>query len=160
MAENSSRPDDLLAACYDAIRSFTNDPERYAKFLRMQGRVFKHNVGTALAFFLRDPDTSFIASAKQWQRYGYTVQQGADAIRFTDKDGVSHDLYTFSQIEEKDPPHVWMLRKDDAAHVAEVLHGRPNEPLIVTAMNSVDIRDRIPERMQTLGMAPQKYQAF
>ena len=160
MAENSSRPDDLLAACYDAIRSFTNDPERYAKFLRMQGRVFKHNVGTALAFFLRDPDTSFIASAKQWQRYGYTVQQGADAIRFTDKDGVSHDLYTFSQIEEKDPPHVWMLRKDDAAHVAEVLHGRPNEPLIVTAMNSVDIRDRIPERMQTLGIAPQKYQAF
>ena len=63
------------------LRQMAENAAVLTEFLRFQGRVFKHPASVALEFFTQKPDATFIATAAQWEKAGFTVTAGSDAIR-------------------------------------------------------------------------------
>ena len=88
------------------LRNMANDAKLLTEFLRFQGRVFKHPASVALEFFTQKPDATFIATAAQWEKAGFTVTAGSDAIKFFDEHGKTIEMYDFSQCEEEAPPMI------------------------------------------------------
>ena len=62
------------------LRNMANGAKLLTKFLRFQGRVFKHPASVALEFFTQKPDATFIATAAQWEKAGFTVTPGSDEL--------------------------------------------------------------------------------
>ena len=91
------------------LRSMAENAALLTDFLRFQGRVFKHPASIALEFFTQKPYATFIATAAQWEKAGFTVTPGSDAIKFFDEHGKTIEMYDFSQCEEEVPPMIWAV---------------------------------------------------
>ena len=82
------------------LRKMSENATLLTDFLRFQGRVFKHPASIALEFFTQKPDAAFIATAAQWEKAGFTLTPGSEAIRFFDEHGKTIEMFDFSQCEE------------------------------------------------------------
>jgi len=90
------------------LREIAENTAVYTDFLKFQGRIFKHNAVTALEFFAQKPDSSFIATKRQWAAAGYEIKDGGDALCFIDENGEQRELYDFSQVEGDFAPAIWL----------------------------------------------------
>ena len=93
MAENRTSVSHLNSSGTAVLHHLGQNPEKYAEFLRFQGRVFKHSLNVSLVFFAQNSDAQFIASQGQWERLGYSVQHGA-VVAGDVPGGVSHGRET------------------------------------------------------------------
>ena len=103
----------------ETLRKMSENTEILTEFLHFQGRVFKHPASIALEFFTQKQDAAFIATAAQWEKAGFTVSIGSEAIRFFDEHGKTVDLFDFSQCEQEAPPVVWAVTNQNLAAVKE-----------------------------------------
>ena len=85
------------------LRQMAENAAVLTEFLRFQGRVFKHPASVALEFFTQKPDATFIATAAQWEKAGFTVTAGTDAIKFFDASPMPRPL---PQASPAQPPQV------------------------------------------------------
>ena len=142
------------------LRNMANDAKLLTEFLRFQGRVFKHPASVALEFFTQKPDATFIATAAQWEKAGFTVTPGSDAIKFFDEHGKTIEMYDFSQCEEEAPPMIWAVTNQNLAAVKEDM-GIPADSRLIDGlvMKSVD-SELIVNAMRMLNVPPQNHAAF
>ena len=101
------------------LRKMSENATLLTDFLRFQGRVFKHPASIALEFFTQKPDAAFIATAAQWEKAGFTLTPGSEAIRFFDEHGKTIEMFDFSQCEEEAPPMIWAVTNQNLAAVKE-----------------------------------------
>ena len=142
------------------LRNMAANAELLTEFLRFQGRVFKHPASVALEFFTQEPDATFIATAAQWEKAGFTVTPGSDAIKFFDEHGKTIEMYDFSQCEEEAPPLIWAVTNQNLAAVKEGM-GIPADSRLIDGLvaKSVD-SELIVNAMQMLNVPPQNHAAF
>ena len=142
------------------LRNMANDAKILTEFLRFQGRVFKHPASVALEFFTQKPDATFIATAAQWEKAGFTVTAGSDAIKFFDEHGKTIEMYDFSQCEEEAPPMIWAVTNQNLAAVKEGM-GIPADSRLLDGLvaKSVD-SEMIVNAMRMLNVPPQNHAAF
>lgn len=142
------------------LRNMAANAELLTEFLRFQGRVFKHPASVALEFFTQKPDATFIATAAQWEKAGFTVTPGSEAIRFFDEHGKTIEMFDFSQCEEEAPPMIWAVTNQNLAAVKEGM-GIPAESKLIDGLvaKSVD-SELIVNAMQMLNVPPQNHAAF
>ncbi|MBR3418190.1 MAG: hypothetical protein IKG82_05820, partial [Oscillospiraceae bacterium] len=142
------------------LRNMANDAKLLTEFLRFQGRVFKHPASVALEFFTQKPDATFIATAAQWEKAGFTVTAGSDAIKFFDEHGKTIEMYDFSQCEEEAPPMIWAVTNQNLPAVKEGM-GIPADSRLLDGLvaKSVD-SELIVNAMRMLNVPPQNHAAF
>ena len=99
------------------LTAMAQDSGELSKFLRFQGRVFKHSPSVALEFFMQRPDTQFIGTAAQWAKANSPVRQGGESVDFFDHDGNVISLYDFSQCDSDVPPWQWTITGRNIAAV-------------------------------------------
>ncbi len=142
------------------LRQMAENAALLTDFLRFQGRVFKHPASVALEFFTQKPDATFIATAAQWEKAGFTVTAGSDAIKFFDEHGKTIEMYDFSQCEEEAPPMIWAVTNQNLAKVKESM-GIPQDTKLIDGLvaKSIDA-EQIVRAMQKLNVPPQNHQVF
>ena len=142
------------------LRKMSENATLLTDFLRFQGRVFKHPASIALEFFTQKPDAAFIATAAQWEKAGFTLTPGSEAIRFFDEHGKTIEMFDFSQCEEEAPPMIWAVTNQNLAAVKEGM-GIPAESKLIDGLvaKSVD-SELIVNAMQMLNVPPQNHAAF
>lgn len=142
------------------LRKMSENATLLTEFLRFQGRVFKHPASIALEFFTQKPDAAFIATAAQWEKAGFTLTPGSEAIRFFDEHGKTIEMFDFSQCEEEAPPMIWAVTNQNLAAVKEGM-GIPAESKLIDGLvaKSVD-SELIVNAMQMLNVPPQNHAAF
>ena len=142
------------------LRQMAENAALLTDFLRFQGRVFKHPASVALEFFTQKPDATFIATAAQWEKAGFTVTAGSGAIKFFDEHGKTIEMYDFSQCEEEAPPVIWAVTNQNLAAVKERM-GIPQDTKLIDGLVSKSIdAEQIVKAMQMLNVPPQNHQAF
>lgn len=142
------------------LRSMAENAALLTVFLRFQGRVFKHPASIALEFFTQKPDATFIATAAQWEKAGFTVTAGSNAIKFFDEHGKTIEMYDFSQCEEEAPPMIWAVTNQNLAKVKEGM-GVPQDAKLIDGLVSKSIdAEQIVKAMQMLNIPPQSHQTF
>ena len=142
------------------LRSMAENAALLTDFLRFQGRVFKHPASIALEFFTQKPDATFIATAAQWEKAGFTVTAGSNAIKFFDEHGKTIEMYDFSQCEEEAPPMIWAVTNQNLAAVKEGM-GIPQDAKLIDGLVSKSIdAEQIVKAMQMLNIPPQNHAAF
>ena len=142
------------------LRQMAENAATLTEFLRFQGRVFKHPASVALEFFTQKPDATFIATAAQWEKAGFTVTAGTDAIKFFDEHGKTIEMYDFSQCEEEAPPVIWAVTNQNLAAVKAGM-GIPADSRLIDGLvtKSVD-SGLIVNAMQMLNVPPAQHAAF
>ena len=142
------------------LRKMSENAPLLTDFLRFQGRVFKHPASIALEFFTQKPDAAFIGTAAQWEKAGFTLTPGSDAIKFFDEHGKTIEMYDFSQCEEEAPPMIWAVTSQNLAAVKDGM-GIPAESKLIDGLvaKSVD-SELIVNAMQMLNVLPQNHAAF
>ena len=142
------------------LRQMAENAAALTEFLRFQGRVFKHPASVALEFFTQKPDAAFIATAAQWEKAGFTVTAGSDAIKFFDEHGKTIEMYDFSQCEEEAPPVIWAVTNQNLAKVKESM-GIPQDTKLIDGLVSKSVdAEQIVRAMQMLNVPPQNHAAF
>ena len=142
------------------LRNMAANVELLTEFLRFQGRVFKHPTSVALEFFTQKPDATFIATAAQWEKAGFTVTPGSDAIKFFDEHGKTIEMYDFSQCEDEAPPMIWAVTNQNLAAVKKGMSIPADSRLIDGLVaKSVD-SELIVNAMRMLNVPPQNHAAF
>jgi len=142
------------------LRQMAENAAVLTEFLRFQGRVFKHPASVALEFFTQKPDATFIATAAQWEKAGFTVTAGTDAIKFFDEHGKTIEMYDFSQCEEEAPPVIWAVTNQNLSAVKAGV-GIPVDSRLIDGLvtKSVD-SGLIVNAMQMLNVPPAQHAAF
>ena len=158
--QNNTTAVNLRRASAETLQQIGQDPQKYAKFLRFQGRIFKHNPHIALAFFSQNPDADFIATREQWESLHYTVTQGAKAVRYFVKGGKMVDLFDFSQIKEETPPFRWAISRENVNQIKAGLGVAEQDSVLMGALRKALTVDQITDCMRELNIPPQDYDAF
>ena len=142
------------------LRQMAENAAVLTEFLRFQGRVFKHPASVALEFFTQKPDATFIATAAQWEKAGFTVTAGTDAIKFFDEHGKTIEMYDFSQCEQEAPPVIWAVTNQNLAAVKAGM-GIPADSRLIDGLvtKSLD-SELIVNAMQMLNVPPAQHAAF
>lgn len=142
------------------LRNMAANAELLTEFLRFQGRVFKHPASVALEFFTQKPDATFIATAAQWEKAGFTVTPGSDAIKFFDEHGKTIEMYDFSQCEEEAPPVIWAVTNQNLAAVKAGM-GIPADSRLIDGLVTKSVNSGlIVNAMKMLNVPPQNHAAF
>ena len=104
------------------LKKITAYDDFYKQFLKLQGRLYKFPATVALEFYAQKPDTDCIGTETQWNKQGYSLISGANAVHFIDSQGHRIDYYDYSQMENnQNPPERWMITKDNADSVKQIL---------------------------------------
>ena len=143
----------------DQLRQMSENSEQYTKFLKFQGRVFKHHTSIALEFFAQHPEAEFIAERRQWERLHYTIKAGTSGIRFVDQNGSQAEYYELSQTEENKKPYIWSLNKQNAGIVKKELGIFPQESILTGTLRQMNIPE-VKNCMTALHIPPQNMQTF
>ena len=141
------------------LTAMAQDSGELSKFLRFQGRVFKHSPSVALEFYIQRPDTLFIGTAAQWARADSPVRQGGESIDFFDHDGNVISMYDFSQCESDAPPWQWTITGRNIAAVKAGMGVPQGGSLLETLVNGAVPPELGIETMQRLGLSPDENQA-
>ncbi len=141
------------------LTAMAQDSGELTKFLRFQGRVFKHSPSVALEFYIQRPDTLFIGTAAQWARADSPVRQGGESIDFFDHDGNVISMYDFSQCESDAPPWQWTITGRNIAAVKAGMGVPQGGSLLETLVNGAVPPELGIETMQRLGLSHDENQA-
>lgn len=124
------------------LRKMSENASLLTDFLRFQGRVFKHPASVALEFFTQQPDATFIATAAQWEKAGFSVTLessgtgggDADAAHLPDDGAVSRpervDVPGDSRpaVRAYEPaPEQWVRSESPVGTDEGILHGRSSD---------------------------------
>jgi len=132
----------------------------YTEFLKFQGRVFKQNATVALEFFVQSPQVQFIATESQWNRTGYGIKDGSEAICFIGENGEHTDLFDFSQINSDTPPAIWTLTLENAVQVKSAFGIAEEQNLISGLIAQTLNTTQITNSMSALNIPPKSFEAF
>jgi hypothetical protein len=144
----------------EKLREMSKDAAVYIDFLKFQGRLFKQNAAVALEFFAQKPDTEYIATAEQWLAAGYKIKNGGMAIHFTDDEGISSNLFDFSQIVGDNPPKIWAINADSAKEIKTELDIPADKYIISVVIEQTVSKSHVTDCMKALEIPPNDFDRF
>lgn len=148
------------------LKKITAYDDFYKQFLKLQGRLYKFPATVALEFYAQKPDTDCIGTETQWNKQGYSLISGANAVHFIDSQGHRIDYYDYSQMENnQNPPERWMITKDNADSVKQILSENNtipenNSSIISMSLYCTDIYTDISDCMSKLNIPLENRKAF
>ena len=150
----------------EMLSNMAEHDDLYKQFLKLQGRLYKFPATVALEFYAQKPDTDCIGTEAQWNRQGYSLGSGAEAVHFIDSKGNLIDYYDYSQMENnQEQPRRWMITAENADSIKQILSETntipdKNAPIISMSLYCTDIYSDVTECMNKLNIPPDERKAF